>query len=371
MMNQFTRRTLMGGVALAFAGATEAQTATPAGTQISNTATVAYTVNGTPQTTSSTTATFVVDRKVNFAVALDQSGNTQVNLADAGAVVKFKVTNTTNAAQDFLLDPDQSTLSVGILTGTDNFDVTNLRAFVDGNGNGVYEPTIDTQTYIDELAPDASVTVFLVGDTPSTAGISGAQVSLHVIAAAGGASGTRGTALVATDLNLANADNLVDIVFADDDSDGALNLGDIARNGQGRAYGAFEVGTTNVALTVAKSALVLSDGVNLINPKAMPGATVQYCLRVANGTALTPATGVVLTDVMPSGTTYVPGSISVGTPGGTCVVLGSTEDDDANDAGETDGFTASYDGAARRVTANVGNVPGLGSVAVAFKVTIN
>ena len=159
MFNLSIRHLLMEGATIALAGAAEAQTATPAGTQISNTASVAYTVNGTPQTTSSTTATFVVDRKVNFAVAPDQSGNTQVNLADTGAVVKFKVTNTTNAAQDFLLDPDQSTLSVGILTGSDNFDMSGLHAFVDANGNGVYDPTVDTQTYIDELAPDASVTV--------------------------------------------------------------------------------------------------------------------------------------------------------------------------------------------------------------------
>lgn len=353
------------------AGTAQAQTATPAGTTVSNTAQVSYTVNGTPQTTSSTTASFVVDRKVNFTVVADQSGYTQVNLGQSAAVFKFKVTNTTNAAQDFWLDPDQTTLSVGIITGTDNFDITGMKAYVDSNGNGTYDAGVDTQEYIDELAPDASVSVFLVGNIPSTVGIQQAQVSLHVLTATGGTSGSKGALLLPTDLNLGNADNVVDVVFADDDSDGPLNLGDIARNGQGRAYGAFEIGNRNVALTVTKSALVLSDGVNLINPKALPGATVQYCLLVHNGTALTAASGVVLTDVVPANTTYVPGSISIGVPGGTCVLLGSTEDDDDSDVGEGDGSTAAFNGGTTTVSANVGTVPGLGSVAVAFKVTID
>lgn len=363
---------LSGAATLAgVAGNAQAQTATPAGTAVSNIASVSYTVNGAQQTTSSTTASFVVDRKVNFTVVLDQPGNTSVNLAQQDAVLRFKVTNTTNAIQDFWLDPDQTTLSVGIITGTDNFDVTGLKAYVDSNGNGTYEPGVDTREYIDELAPDASATVFIVGNVPSTAGIIMAQASLHVLAAAGGASGSKGDLLVATDLNVGNADNVVDVVFADDDSDGTLNLGDIARNGQGRAYGAYEIGAQNVALTVTKSALVLSDPVNTLNPKAIPGAEVQYCLLVQNGTALTGASGVVLTDVVPANTTYVPGSISIGAPGGTCVLLGSTEDDDDSDTGELDGFTASFNTASKTVTANVGSVAGLGSVAVAFKVTIN
>ena len=74
---------------------------------------------------------------------------------------------------------------------------------------------------------------------------------------------------------------------------------------------------------------------------------------------------------MPTNTTYVPGSISVGLPGGTCVLLGTTEDDDADDAAEIDGYTANYNTGTKTVTANVGTVAGLASVAVAFKVTIN
>lgn len=362
---------LAGTAAIATPAAAQAAAQTTAGTVINNTASVTYTVNGTSQSTNSTTATFVVDRKVNFTVVTDQTGLTQVNLGEQNAVTKFKVTNLTNDVQDFLLDPDQQNISLGILPGTDNFDMLNLKAYVDSNGNGVYDPGVDTATYIDELAPDASVTVFLVGNVPNQANADRAFDSLHVIVAAGGAAGTKGAALIPTDLNLANADNTVDIVFADDDSDGPLYLGDIARNGQGRAYAGYQVGTHNVALTVNKSAKVLADGVSLLNPKSLPGATVEYCLLVNNATLLVPASGVNLTDVLPSTVTYVPGTITIGLPGGTCVLAGSVEDDDANDAGETDGFTAAYDGTSRTVTAHIDTVPGGTSIAAAFKVTIN
>jgi predicted acyltransferase (DUF342 family) len=81
-----------------------------------------------------------------------------------------------------------------------------------------------------------------------------------------------------------------------------------------------------------------------------------------------------LSDTIPAKTTYVAGSISIGTPGVlgvACVVNGSTEDDDADDAAETDGFTGSFDSTGKVVAAHIDTVGGGASVAVAFKVTIN
>lgn len=369
---------LLTGTALAgLSGTAQAQTAaqqTTAGTTVSNTASVTYTVNGTAQTTNSTTASFVVDRKVGFTTVTDQTGFTQVDLGEQNAVTRFKVTNTTNGIQDFILDPDQTNISVGILPGADDFDVQNLRVFVDANGNGVYDVNVDTATFIDELAPDASATVFIVGNVPNTAGATLAFDSLHVTVAAGGAAGTQGAVLVPTDLNIGNADDTVDIVFADDDSDGTLYLGDTARNGQGRAYSGYQIGTTNVALTVDKSARIIADGVNIANFKAIPGATVEYCLRVSNGTLATPASDVVLTDAIPANTTYIPGTLSMGAPGVlgvACTLLGSNEDDDADDTTETDGLTANFDAANNRVRARIVTVPGSGAVAASFQVRIN
>ncbi len=362
------RRLLLAGTAaVASIGTAQAQTTgTAAGTTISNTAQASYTVNGTAQTATSNTATFVVDRKVNLTVISNQSANTSVNLGQTGAVTSFKVTNNTNGTQDFILSANQQFLA-GLFTG-DNFDVSNLQIYVDSNGDGVYQPGTDTLQYIDELAPDASRVVFLVGDVPNQQNAALAGVTLNAQVAAGGAAGTMGAALVPS--ALANDDNNIDVVFADGDSDGAGP--DVVYNGQGRASAFYEITARSVALTITKSSTVISDGVSLTFPKALPGAIVQYCLVVNNATALVPATGVNLTDVIPANTTYVPGSLTIGglAVGPTCVLNGITMNDDGS-AVPLSPYTGSFNNATKTVTATIPTVLGLTSVAASFRVTIN
>jgi uncharacterized repeat protein (TIGR01451 family) len=368
MFTKASRRLLLSGVALAGTiGTAHAQSGsgTAAGTSIANTATASFTVNGAAQTASSNTATFVVDRKVNLTVVSTQTAATQVNLGDAGVAASFRVTNNTNGAQDFLLSASQI-VPAGILTGTDNYDLNNLKIFVDSNGNGVYDPGADTATFIDELAPDASVAVFIVGDIPNLTVARIAQVGLDVKVAAGGATGTQGSVLTETGLN---QDNLVDVVFADTDNDGLLGY-DTLRNGEGWAYGMFEVGVHTVSLSVTKSATVLSDGVSTLNPKALPGAIVQYCLTVNNATLTTPAANVSLTDVIPANTTYVPGSINIGGigSGGVCLTGGVSVADDGSSTGL---YTGSFNGSTKTVTATIPLLAGGTSAAASFRVTIN
>jgi uncharacterized repeat protein (TIGR01451 family) len=359
------RLLLLSGTAIIATAGTAHAAQTTAGTTITNTAQVTYTVNGQQTTTNSSTATFVVDRKVNFTLVTDQASNTKVNVGQIGAVTSYKLTNTTNGTQDFLLDTAQA-VPLGALLGSPDFTMANLKVFVDSNNNGVYDPGTDIATYVDQLAPDASIEIFIVGDVPATGTSNLAQVSLHATVADGNAANTKGTALIATDLNLANADQTVDIVFADNDSDGTLYLGDIARNGQAIAYAGYEAGARNVALTVTKTARVISDDVNsLINPKALPGAVVEYCLTVNNATSGVPATNVVLTDVVPTNTTFVPGTLTIGAPG----VLGITCT--LSSLGTTTGYTGAYDTSTKTVTATIPTVAGSGSVAASFRVTIN
>lgn len=367
------RTALIAGSAVALvasAGAASAQTAgTTAGTTISNTAQASYTVNGTSQTAQSNTATFVVDRKVNLTVIADQPGNILVNSGQTGAYARFKVTNNTNGIQDFQLLATQA-ISVAVLPGTDNYDLNNFKVYVDGNNNGTYDPGVDTMTYIDELAPDASIEVFIVGDVPASQSTGLAFVGLDVLAAAGGAAGTQGSLLIPTPLNTINQDNEVDVVFADNDNDG---IGfDIARNGQGWAYAAFEVRASNVALTISKSANVISDGVNTLNPKALPGAIVQYCLVVANGTSGVSANAVVLSDVVPTNTTYVPGTITIGGAASAltdCVLNGYPQNDDGTQA--TGPYLGAYNATTKTITATIPTLAGNASVAASFRVKIN
>lgn len=369
-MSKQTLRLLLAGTAMAAStGVAHAQTTgsgTAAGTVVTNTAQASFSVNGTAQTATSNTATFVVDRKVNLTVTA-QTSNTQVNLGQSGAVLTFKVTNNTNGTQDFLLAADQ-TLTSGILPGTANFTANNVKVYVDSNNNGIYDPGVDTATYIDELPEDASATVFIVADIP-TNNATLDFVGLKATVAAGGAPGSAGAALVATDPAQPDNQATVDIVFADNDSDGALGP-DLPRNGAADAYAAYQVSIHSVALSVVKSSQVLSDGVSTINPKALPGAIVQYCLTVNNATLGTPATNIALTDVIPANTTYVAGSIQVGAlgTGGVCLTSGVPIADDGSTTGL---YGGSFNGATKTVTATIPTLLGGTSLAASFRVTIN
>jgi len=355
---------LLGGAAVAALIGTPAfAQETAAGTSINNQASVSYSVGGTPQTSTSNTATFVVDKKVNLTVAEVGGAATRVAIGSNDQVTTFTVTNLTNSVQDFRLVPGQQTVSIPLL-GTDDFNVTNLRTFVDSNGNGTYDAGVDTATFIDELAPDATVTVFIVANIPNTQGIHTAIVGLDAIVAAGGGSGALGADLVATSLLTADSPTTVDIVFADD-----ANLLDQPRDGQHYAFDAYTI--DSAAVTMTKTARVVSDPYNLlVNPKAIPGATVEYCITISNaGPGV--ATGVTLTDALPANTTYVPNSLTVGGlgVGGQCVLNGTIEDDDATGADETDLYGGSFDGTT--VHATFGNVLPVVPLTAAFRVVLN
>ncbi len=341
MYKSVFRSALLGGASLLICGTAHAA-GTDAGTSIANTASVSYSVGGSTVSASSNTATFVVDKKVNLTV----TGGvvTQTALGTTDQVTAFQVTNLTNAVQDFRLTIDQQSLSVPII-GIDNFDVTNMRVFVDSNGNGTYEAGVDIATYIDELPSDTSVTVFIVSNIPNTPGADVAIVSLSAQAAAGGQAGTQGLALTATSVLQGDSPSTVDIVFAD-----AAGTWDAARDGIGRAFNAYKISTAAVSMT--KSAKVISDPINLlINPHAIPGAIMQYCLTVTNSGPGT-ATGLAISDVVPTGTTYVSNSLTVGGvgAGGQCVLNGTIEDDDTVGPDESDPYGGSFDGTTVRAT---------------------
>lgn len=119
-------------------------------------------------------------------------------------------------------------------------------------------------------------------------------------------------------------------------------------------------------LTVTKSSSVVSDPMNgSTNPKMVPGATIRYCITAfnPNGDVSANATA---TDTIPSGQTYVPGSIRSGT---SCLNPATVEDDDATGADESDPFGASYAGGT--FTGLASALAGSSSFAFTYNVTIN
>ncbi len=329
------------GVQQAFAAGTIA------GTDITNQATLNFTVGGVAQPAqTSNVATFKVDRKINVVVAQVGNVDTLVAPGAVSQVTTFTVTNTSNATMDFSLAALNKAGGPGPNGGTDNFDATNLRVFVDSNGNGVYDPLIDTVVFVDELPADTTRTVFVVADIPlGRVNNDIAAVTLTATAADGATPGSLGPTSVQT----AGADTpgAVDTVFADGAGDT-----DAARDGKFSAASAYRVVTATIA--VVKSSVVISDPFNgASNPKAIPGARVRYSIVVTNSGA-TAATAVVLTDGIPTNTSYVVNTIT----------LNGVAKTDAADADQ-----ATF--AANTVTVNIGALAAAGTATVTFDVTVN
>ena len=118
-------------------------------------------------------------------------------------------------------------------------------------------------------------------------------------------------------------------------------------------------------LGVTKVSTLISDPTNgTTNPRAIPGAVMEYCILVQNPGSGT-ATNVVGTDTIPAALTYMPGSI---TSGATCGAATTAEDDDATGADEVDPFGASVSGTVLTATAATLG-PGAG-FALKFRATI-
>ena len=355
--------------ALLLLGVQQAQAlGTLQGTNVGNTATVDYTVGGINQPdVSSNTVNFVVDRRINLTVAEVGGIATNVIPGSTDRVTTFTVTNTTNGTQDFRLQASNDAAGVGTAFGdTDNFDGSNVRVFVD-NGNGIYEPALDTATFIDELGADQTRTVFVLADIPvgqindDTAG-----VTLRAFTANAGGAGALGSD--ATQTAGADTPGVVDTVFGD--TAGAANTtGDAARDGSHSDDDEYDVVTA--ALTVIKSQTVISDPFNgTSNPKAIPGAVIEYCVDI-NNTGATQADAIVLTDAIPANSTYQAGTIRVAVAGaGTACTSGSgtAEDDDAAGVGDAGDFNVTTVGA---VTVRGGNIAAAARFKALFRVTVN
>ncbi|MEO1044897.1 MAG: hypothetical protein AAFX04_05605 [Pseudomonadota bacterium] len=295
---------------------------TAAGTDITNNVTVSYQVGGVDQSDETASDTFVVDRKIDLTVAASDSVTTtvapgQVNddLTNNPPLLTYVVTNDSNATLDFQLGAANRGNGAAPNGGTDNTDVTDLQIFVDTDGNNIFDPAVDTATFIEDLAQDASVTVFVVADIGSGE-VTGNVASVTLTATAretAAGTGSIGAALT-EDLGSADDPTAVDTVFAD-------SAGDTDGNRDAAFSAADDFTVAAADITVRKISTVIEDPFNgTSNPKAIPGATVEYCIVVGNaaGAGAAPATGVTIVDEVPANTTFVAGSILLnGTVAGT------------------------------------------------------
>lgn len=279
---------------------------TKAGDTITNNVSVTFNVGGVTQNAQTASDDFMVDRKVNVTMT-SVGAATSVSPGEADAVIAFDVQNLSNDTVDLDL--------AAVLTAGTSANISNFRIYLD-DGDNIFDAGDTLVTYLDEVAEDAIVRVFVRADIGLNAvNADQFKVTLTANAHASGGVGSLGAELFAT----SGADTSgIDTVLAD--GEGAI---DAAYSGDFSATGTYRVAGAVVTLT--KTSRVVSDPVNgSTNPKAIPGATVEYCITVANATGAALATDVKVVDDLPfdvtflTGTSFVDGDASCanGTPGG-------------------------------------------------------
>jgi len=253
---------------------------TAAGTNITGTATVDYSIGGTPAMATSNTSTVAVAEIVNVTIAL-QSPTVAVAAGASNEALLFLIANTGNSAETFALTGDS------VLVG-DDFDPTPAAPFIyfDSDGSGDLSPP-DTPYVAGSndplLAADASVAVILVNDIPL--GLpDGERGRSELRATAGTGTGTPGT------------------VFAGQGS-GGVDAVVGTSGGTVSVYGEYLVGDMQISAVKSQSVLDPFGG-----SRPVPAAAITYQIVVtATGTGA--ARNAALRDAIPTDTTYVVGSL--------------------------------------------------------------
>lgn len=343
---------------------------TRADTDIDNFATVDYQVGGASQTAvNSNTTSFKVDQVVDLTVAEADGAETSVVPNQQDAVARFTVTNTGNEVQDFSLAAND--VATGVFGVTDNFDPSAYSIVVDVNNNDIYEPLIDTATFIDELGPDVTgdpatdnvISVFVLADIPvSQVPGDGANVELVATAREGGSATNQGIVQVASG-GPANTDGL-EIVIS---------------NATGADDDAYLVGAV-ATLAANKTSRVVSDplGNSFPNAMAIPGSIVEYTVTITNSGTVA-ATDLSVSDTLQGDLVFATGGYDVGVTdsdvqidalGATGYCIAESGGTDTNADGCVLTGAVLTVGAAGMTADEVANAPD-NVVEVRFQVTIN
>lgn len=275
---------------------------TDAGTSVANQATVAYDVNSQVQTPiesdplgnsvpgSGSPTTFLVDRRVDFTIVEVGGLHTEVEPGDVQAFAEFTLTNTGNAIMDFDLSYVDLTSGDPAVHGElDTDDLMSTILIRAGNGGGV--PVIGDLAFVDELAEDASVTIYVFADAGATLPNDAYDnFTLNATAADDpDALPTVGT-LDPLLLETPGVDDpdLIENVFAN--ASGADTNGNATEG----ADDGFHVSSAELVIT--KTAAVFSDDFG--SGKALPNAVIEYTVTIDNSAGLAIAENVVLTDTI-------------------------------------------------------------------------
>ena len=295
-----------------------------AGTLIENTAVASYDDGAGARTINSNTVTVRVDELLDVTLTSQDPG--PINTRPGDAVLTFELTNQGNGPEAFTL------LANPAVAGND-FDVVVRSIAIDSNGNGVYDAGVDEILTAPQttaiLAPDTVLTVFVLVTVPD--GASDRQTSsVDLTAEAVTGSGAPGTVFAGAGVD--GGDAIVGTT-------GALAT----------ARGQLVVGEANVELV---KSVVLRDPFG--GTSAVPGtvATFTILARISGSGTIN---DLLVTDAIPDGTTYVPGTLALDS-----AALSDAEDGDAGAASDAAG-----------ITVNLGDVTADATASVTFDVGID
>lgn len=324
-----------------------------AGDPISSTATLSYVISGVP-TVAMANVTFVEDRRINFVVT-EANGGLTVPVIDSmlQAVIPFVITNTGNDTQDFLL-ASVNALANPFGLPADNIDpvVNSNNTFVESGATPGYQLGQDVEAFVDELAPNASRTVYIVSDMLATIVVDDVAAMLLIAQVAeGGTGGVEGAFINADDNGRISPDSTpageftnsgtsmpagtplttidtltMETVFNDpaglSPEDWSTNLiQDVAGNGQHSDAGAYQV---RPPVNIVKTVTVI-DTLGLGGADPHPGSTLRYQIDVTVEGSIA-IDDLVIRDAIPANTTYTALSIT----------LNGVSQTDINDAPGTD-----------------------------------
>ena len=267
---------------------------TPACTQITNTAVLAYSVGGIAQTPASGSVTFTVGNKVDVLVTAVDAGFVIAPPGSLATAMTFSVMNNGNATQKYditwIAEPNGTVL----FGGTDNFDAANVKIYVGG---------VQTTT-IPSLASGASQSVRIVADIPLMQ--HDTDVTVYALKAQTGnidnsalAEGSGQTIVGGV------AACTGDVVFGD-----AAGTDDVSHDAAHSTRDAIKV--IAASLTVTKAASSIYDPINCSSlspitcsgaPKIIPGALVEYTITISNSASGT-ATNMAITDTLDANLTF-------------------------------------------------------------------
>ena len=138
--------------------------ATTAGTVINNEATASFSIDGVP-TARTASASFTVQEIIDVTVTWVDSTNIFADTPELDAVSQFEVANIGNGSEEFVL-------SVANSSAADQFDFVlpgGVEIFVDDPVNGtqgVFDIEDDLFVTSTTIAPETTITVFVVADVP-------------------------------------------------------------------------------------------------------------------------------------------------------------------------------------------------------------